>query len=704
MTVLADAPPPRTDAHFTSAGSALSADSGADHFSDSQATCPATTRGPCGAIRTSSTRAVLTRKSREDRWEAEVARGLGTGAARSERFERLSNRMDGLDTRSTRNEARVSMKSAGERLHEFGAHGGSGVNDEECMEAEERAKQRLLDKEMEAAAAAAAKAAERAARLLAKRSKAKHVQLRHELRIRETEARKTALRTQVEHETEVLRDITVRRRDAQRLLAEREAQDDSLECVLRWALPEAGEPHDPEIRDDAAALRLMAKGGDKGLDDDGTVLKLMSKGGGKVQDDDAVLKLMAQGQDNFRNDDDAARRLMGKEPGKFGDENSVRAPTAKGPADTGTELLRLMRKGADVDNATVQRLMTKADRGGRDDSAALRVSQEANKSYYQPTAAQDDEAMRIILDSACDRNEAKINADALRCILGGAADPVARLAHLARTRPKSGRSRADAEAAQAGRDLQVLNNLIEKSDLDNEIQAWKDVGAIHMLMQDMAGPDPEKRMRANQLQEDSNAVEDLMGVSYRPSSGYPPSGGQATSDELAVQRLLGQAAHGNLLQPPNLAYGGASGSPLSHNPLQPGAATNVADNSIIQKMMWRQPGPTTTMLDTNIVQNLMGVPLSGNSLSGPTAMAVDTNIIQQLMSRPAMPGAATFPPSESMRGFLGRSNGAPPAMGPYASGLRDQDASVARSLMGAPPEVAEVQILLDVDALNRLIF
>ena len=52
-----------------------------------------------------STRAVLTRKNREDRWEAEVARGLGSGAARSERFERLSNRMDGLDTRSTRNEA-----------------------------------------------------------------------------------------------------------------------------------------------------------------------------------------------------------------------------------------------------------------------------------------------------------------------------------------------------------------------------------------------------------------------------------------------------------------------------------------------------------------------------------------------------------------------------------------------------------------------
>merc|ERR1719183_2585148 len=103
------------------------------------------------------------------------------------------------------------MKSAGERLYEFGAHGGSGVKEEECIEAEERAKQRLLDQEMEAAAAEAAKAAERASRLLAKRSKAKHVQLRHELRIRETEAKKTALRKQDEHEKVVLRDIVVRR-------------------------------------------------------------------------------------------------------------------------------------------------------------------------------------------------------------------------------------------------------------------------------------------------------------------------------------------------------------------------------------------------------------------------------------------------------------------------------------------------------------
>ena len=36
---------------------------------------------------------------------------------------------------------------------------------------------------------------------------------------------------------------------------------------------------------------------------------------------------------------------------------------------------------------------------------------------------------------------------------------------------------------QAVRDLQVLNELLEKSDLDIDIQAWKDVGAIHMLMQ-----------------------------------------------------------------------------------------------------------------------------------------------------------------------------------------------------------------------------
>merc|ERR1719149_558663 len=104
------------------------------------------------------------------------------------------------------------MKSAGVRLEELvNPMAGKGVNEDECREAQERAMKKRLDEKAQVLAVAAAKAEERAAKMAATRAKAKHVQLRHELRIRENESRKLALKAQDEREQEVLKDIVAKR-------------------------------------------------------------------------------------------------------------------------------------------------------------------------------------------------------------------------------------------------------------------------------------------------------------------------------------------------------------------------------------------------------------------------------------------------------------------------------------------------------------
>lgn len=223
------------------------------------------------------------------------------------------------------------------------------------------------------------------------------------------------------------------------------------------------------------------------------------------------------------------------------------------------------------------------------------------------TAVKDDASFRQILDSFASQDEARISADALRFILRGPVDPVARLAHLARTRPREGRSWERAEAAQSVRDLQVLNSMLDHTDQDTEIQAWKDVGAIHMLMNDIPGPDPKKLSRPDAMQTDDKAIQSIMGASsFAPP--LLPSERQAASDVQAMQTLLGQHSQSNMLQPPGLS-----------------------DDNALRRLMESSTDGVRRHEDTRIIQNLMSPTSSFNSLRPTQIGSADANIIYQLM-------------------------------------------------------------------------
>jgi hypothetical protein len=565
------------------------------------------------------------------------------------------------------------MKSAGSRLVELGETGGTCIDEVDCSNAEERALEKRLEQKQEAMAAEAAKAAQRAAKMAAKRAKAKHVQMRHELQIAQAEAKKSALETQAEHDKEVLGDIVAMRRAAQRKIAEQEAQDDSLECVLRWALPEASTKSEGEQgADDEAVLRLMAKS--KEANDDARVVKLMDKELVKLSSGETVSKL-----------------------------------TGKEAANDNATVMNLMTDDTRNDNATVMKLMTDDDRANgildgsrralklRGKDAGLEntinpldirkfIARTLDNNKNSVTKAKDDEAFRLILDSAANQDEARINADALRFILGGAQDPVTRLAHLARSRPTAGRSRAEAAAAQAVHDLQVLNHLLEKTDLDIETQAWKDVGAIHMLMHDLPGPDPAKRKRANELTEaDNEAMQALM----NPSISLPKSGAQDASDVTAVQRLLGQSTQANALQPPNFA----PGSPL-HRLMVERPAHPQADMTIVQELMSPR-GQNSLRLGQAHHARLAGI-ANGDMNIVQQLMSPPSNTVQQLASASKMASSPAPAPTPTV-GLMGVLNRNIP------SSLREQDISVARSLMDNRPVISEAQTLRDVDTLRMLI-
>jgi len=250
--------------------------------------------------------------------------------------------------------------------------------------------------------------------------------------------------------------------------------------------------------------------------------------------------------------------------------------------------------------------------------------------------------------------------------LGGTTDPVTRMAQLHRSRPKAGRSKANTDAVQAVRDLQVLNEMLEQSDADIDIQAWKDVGAIHMFMQDMPGPDQDTRKRA---QKDDDAVGALIGRS--PSQ----QGTQVASDNLAVQRLLGQQPQNNLLQPPGVS----SGSPL-------------------QRLLGQSPRQfADKAADTSIIHNLM----SPHGRSGFTSNAVDTDIIQQLMSP-----KGSLPPTQRSIGGYGGASTAPLApvsslLGP--SFAQNQGTQAGFNLMGGMTSASQAQSMRDADTLQALL-
>lgn len=634
-----------------------------------EVTLSATTSLGRGAEKRLGSRAALMRLSHEDRWEEEVSRSVGSSAGRSQVLNTRGSRdftsSEGLNPVTSRNTARLTMKSTGGRLAEFSRTGGSCVTEEETVEAANRAQKRSMEKKKEALAAEAVKASERAAKMAASRKKAKQTQLRHELRIHEAAAKKSAAESQAQHDKDVLHDIVCRRREAQQRIAQKAVQDDSLECILQWALPEAKTADEAlrilsgHVGDDNTVLKLMAKDLSKddgeavnklmASHDDKTVLDLVRGDLGKEGDDDTVLKLMAGGSNTFQaNDNATVLKLLTKAGGTASGDDEVLRLLAKGTGNNqdNDTMLSLMGKTTDAKSTTMQRLMAKTSlaTASLEDTSALLMLMRKEFNVDNPTLRglirsdlKDDEAFRRILDAPSGREEARANADALRFILGGAADPVTRLAQLARNRPRAGRSKANADAAQAVRDLQLLNQMLETSEADVDVQAWKDVGAIHMMMQDLPGPDPAKRPKGSTLQKDNDAMQALMGG--------PPLQPvvQAGTDDQVVKRLLGHSTSGALER-----LTGQPAAQLDHR---------ATDTKIIQQIM----SP----------RSLAAAPTSQPS------MEADTNLVHQLMGTPCSSPVAAQPPQGLLGGYggsmapnlpvgLGAVTQAPNLLGSYA--------------------------------------
>lgn len=728
--------PPPDDASCASASAA--SDNG------TEVALSATTSIGRGAERRLGPRAALLRHSREDRWEAEVARSVGSSVGRSEALNTRGSRdftsSEGLNT--SRNAARLTMKSTGARLAEFSTTGGSCLNEDETVEAANRAQKRRIDKKKEALAAEAVKASERAAKMAASRKKAKQTQLRHELRIHEAAAKKAGVEAQTQHDKDVLHDIVLRRREAKQRIAEQAVQDDSLECILQWALPEAKTADEAlrilggHVGDDSTVLKLMANGLSKGdgdgvhklmaSQDDKTVRDLVKEGPGKVGDEDTVLNLMAGGGDTTQaHDNGTILKLLTQAGGKTSSDDEVLRLLTKATGNIHDDdtMLSLMGKTTDADTTTMQRMMAKTSlaNASLEDTSALLMLMKKEGNVDKPTLRalirsdlKDDEAFRRILDTAPGREEARINADALRFILGGAADPVTRLAQLARNRPKAGRSKANADAAQAVSDVQLLNQMLEMSESDMDVQAWKDVGAIHMFMQDLPGPDPAKRPKGSTLQSDNDAMQALMGGPPLQLGVHAGTDDQAVKGLLghkssnALERLAGQSAAQLDLRATDTKIIQQIMSPRGLTALQPSYPSMEADTNLINQLM---ATPRSSPLPAQPVQGFLGGYASGMAPTPPVGLLAVAQAPNLLGSY-----AGSMAPTPS-GGLLGGIQ-APSLLGSYtgdmastsagvgerrAPSVQQQDTQAAFNLMGSSIGISQAQGMHDINTLQSLL-
>jgi len=224
------------------------------------------------------------------RWEIEVANGVGCSHGRAE--------LHGV--RKGTSKARHLSKCAGDHVRDFIETAGSSVYEDieaaerGCREgsieevpiardAAERARQRRSEQKQAALKAEVAKAAERAARLMAKRNKARQTRQRHELRILSEAAQKVAAEEKVrrarqaQEEAVVVQDIRMSREERGLW----NAADDSLQKVMEWAMPPPP-PRDAVVeearvrdRDEAVVHELMGEKPKR--DDDAVVQKLMGE-------------------------------------------------------------------------------------------------------------------------------------------------------------------------------------------------------------------------------------------------------------------------------------------------------------------------------------------------------------------------------------------------------------------------------------------
>lgn len=460
-------------------------------------------------------------EKRQDRWEVEVSRSVGSRVCKTQSVkERITDR--------------TTMKSAGAYVAKFVATGGTGVDPEESEAARDRVRKRRLEEKKEAVAAEAAQAAERAAKMAAKRTKAKQARLRHELHLRETEERRIAKADQAKADQEVVRELRTRRAEIHQALVEDGAGAD-LESALQYAMP-APWVEAAYSGDDAAIQNLMRKGARASQRfDDETIQRLV---GAEDLDDAEMRRLIGdKGADAVRRqDEDALRRLLGKD---------------------------------NVDDDIIRSIMGKG------------------KDTFQ--ADRDDEAFRFILDNAANHDEAQANALALRTLAGlrHIDDPISGASTLAYRKP---RAKSPGVVPQAARDMDILNTLMEESndyskprDLHAEVQAWKDIGAVNMLMEGLPGV--ERRNRHS----DDDVMEALLSArSLTPT---------AQADNRIMQQLL--APNDSF---PHLGYR-EKVSQHGARHLQTLPDTNMADQLALQQLMESNE-------DVSILQDLMkGTPV-----------------------------------------------------------------------------------------------
>jgi large subunit ribosomal protein L38e len=281
-------------------------------------------------------------------------------------------------------------------------------------------------------------------------------------------------------------------------------------------------------------------------------------------------------------------------------------------------VLKLMSKDSadDVslrrfDDAVVRGLVS--GREGADDAAVLRLVGKACGETPQTQAARDDEAFRFILDNATTREEARSNAVALQTLAGlqPVVDPVTGLTCLARPHPDPKTKNVGA-AAQAAHDLQVLNDLVDEHNMkmDPEVQAWKDVGAISMLMQGVPGVD--RRPRSTVVERDESIVQSLINTQILVPSE------QAATDAQALQRLLDNSLS----------------NPWQANQLQSPTLSKVAQDDGALRRLIGEPSlhHFSSEADVRIVQQLCARPGSLGSVHGYPQDFRDASLVRSLMN------------------------------------------------------------------------
>mmetsp|Transcript_85754 Transcript_85754/g.135435 ORF Transcript_85754/g.135435 Transcript_85754/m.135435 type:complete len:538 (-) Transcript_85754:105-1718(-) len=459
-------------------------------------------------VRSVTNRKVAVVERRQDRWEVEVARSVGSSACHAQ-------------TVKERRTDRSTMKSAGAYVAEFVATCGTGVTPEESEASRDRVRKRRLEQKKEAVAAEAAQAAEKAAKIAAKRVKAKQVRQRHELHLREVEERRTALEIQAKQDQEVVRDIRARRAEIHRALAEDEAAGKDLECTLQYAMPapwlEAAYSSDQEV-----------------------VQNIIRRGNGAY----ATFQ---------KTDDEAIRRLVGKEGL---DDTTIRRLMGHQGADAimrkDEEALRMIIGKDGIDDGIIRRL----------------IGKDADLSQ----AAQDDAAFRFILDSAANSEEAQANALALRTLAGfnNIEDPMSGTSRFVRQKLKAKLPVVVPQAARDMHILNTLmeecDDHAKRPVTEVELRAWKDIGAVNMLLEGLPGIERHSKysdddvmqalMSAQSLPANEQADNKIMRDLMAPSSSFPQFGvfadkvpphvagymqyslGSNVADQLKLQQLM----------------------------------------------------------------------------------------------------------------------------------------------------------------------